>query len=870
MSLVQKRLPLAAAVATLVFSGQVGAQALEEVIVTAQKRAENLQDVPISVSTMSGEKIQDNTILNFAALADFVPSLHIADAPVNTNIYMRGIGSGNNRGFEQSVGMYLDGVYLGRGRQYRSALMDIERVEVLRGPQGTLFGKNTVAGAINIASASPIVGDGPSGEINASVEENGGSIYEGFIQGGGDTLAVRAAFRYRETDGYIYNAYLDQDEGATEEMGGRFTVVWEPSDTFSANFKYTNMQRDRDGAASATWRYLSPAERAQQVPNRSDFASTAYAIMDVFFPDFPGIAGRDFTTYKDNGYGRSKADGHGIGLKPENSDDTIENYSLSMSWDIGNGTLTSVTGFATYEYFDDVDVDWLPLQFIERRDIHDFEQFSQEIRWQSSIGDRFSYTVGGYYDDNELDMEGVVTVDTNFDGLFPLFAALANGFPAEAAPLMPQSLLAPLTTCDPTDPNTACLLGPIPGYGVYTAQQVARNHFFDQATESWAVFAQGTFDLTDTLRLTAGLRYTEEEKDATSVQKLGDDLCGLAGNLEGGSAGECASYNNWLPVVFADTFNTYNKNWAGSRKTDDLSPSLNLQWDVSDSTMLYVSWSEGFKSGGFSAADDGNPGNLPVGIPPIPLFGIDNGFQASSFVSTIPNEDFEFDDESVEAFEIGGKHEFLDGAMRINWAAFYSEYENLQTTIFKGVGFSVKNAASSEVQGVEVDWLFQLSEAVRVGANFAYLDATYGNFKDGPCNAIQLDIDELCGTPEGLTSNDLTGYRTLYASEWSGNAFIDLRMPLGRMELFGGIDMNYRSEFDSAGDADPYDVIPSYTKVNARIGLSGEFWEVMAYGRNIFDEAALQQSFDTPVLAGSHTLYMDEGAVFGVRGTLRF
>ena len=109
---------------------------LEEVIVTAQKRAESLQDVPISISTVSGEKIQDNTILNFAALADFVPSLHIADAPVNTNIYMRGIGSGNNRGFEQSVGMYLDGVYLGRGRQYRSALLDIERVEVLRGPQG--------------------------------------------------------------------------------------------------------------------------------------------------------------------------------------------------------------------------------------------------------------------------------------------------------------------------------------------------------------------------------------------------------------------------------------------------------------------------------------------------------------------------------------------------------------------------------------------------------------------------------------------------------------------------------------------------------------------------------------------------------------
>jgi outer membrane receptor protein involved in Fe transport len=369
---------------------------LEEVIVTAQKRAESLQDVPISISTVSGEKIQDNTILNFAALADFVPSLHIADASVNTNIYMRGIGSGNNRGFEQSVGMYVDGVYLGRGRQYRSGLMDIERIEVLRGPQGTLFGKNTVAGAINITSASPVVGDDTSGEINVSIEENGGSIAEGFLQGGSETFAARIALRGRETDGYVYNAFLEQDEGGIDEFGGRITLVWEPSDVFSANFKYSYMERERDGSNSATWRFLSPAERDAQVPKRSAFASTAYTMMDVFFPDFPAIAGKDFTTYKDNNYGQSKDDGIGIGLRPDSSEDEIENMSLSLTWELGGGTLTSVTGFAGYEYFDDVDVDWLPLQFIDRSDQHDFEQYSQELRWASDIGDRFSYTVGGY------------------------------------------------------------------------------------------------------------------------------------------------------------------------------------------------------------------------------------------------------------------------------------------------------------------------------------------------------------------------------------------------------------------------------------------------------------------------------------------
>jgi iron complex outermembrane receptor protein len=850
MSVVQKRLPLAAAVATLVFSGQVGAQALEEVIVTAQKRAENLQDVPISVTAMDGEKIQDNTIMNFSALADFVPSLHIAEASVNTNIYMRGIGSGNNRGFEQSVGMYLDGVYLGRGRQYRSALLDVERVEVLRGPQGTLFGKNTVAGAINISSASPIVGDGPSGEINASVEENGGAIYEGFVQGGGDTLAVRAAFRYRETDGYVYNAYLEENEGAIEETGGRLTVVWEPTDSFSANFKYTNMQRDRVGSNSASWLYLQEPERSDPtpgvgVPQRTAFASIAYLLMDVHFPDFPDIAGADFTTYKDNGYGRSKDDGIGIGLRPDSSEDELENYSLNMSWEIGGGTLSSVTGIAKYEYFDDVDVDWLPLQFIDRSDQHDFDQFSQEIRWAADIGDRFNYTVGAYYDDNELDMKGQVQIDTNFDGLTP--ATLGGA------------------------PNLLLLLG-LPGG--YNANQISRNHDFNQTTESWAVFAQGTFDLTDNLRVTAGLRYTEEEKEAVSDQKLGDSNCGMFGVPDTSLPGCENGYGYGLAVVQNVTFNTYNKYWTGTRKTDDLSPSVNVQWDVSDDSMLYASFSQGFKSGGFSATDDGEPGDYAV-----------SQLSPPGAISTVPNQDFEFDDESVDAFEVGGKHEFLDGAMRLNWAAFYSEYDNLQTTVFNGTSFSVKNAASSTVQGLEVDWLFQLSDAIRVGANFAYLDATYDDFRDGQCTALQLDASRpgpglpvTCGTPAAVADpnpgpysvNDISGYRTLYASEWSGNAFIDLRMPIGGMELFGGLDLNYRSEFDSAGDADPIDVIPSYTKVNARIGLSGDYWEVMAYGRNIFDEVAYQQSFDTPVLAGSHTRFMDEGAVFGVRGTLKF
>lgn len=177
----------------------------------------------------------------------------------------------------------------------------------------------------------------------------------------------------------------------------------------------------------------------------------------------------------------------------------------------------------------------------------------------------------------------------------------------------------------------------------------------------------------------------------------------------------------------------------------------------------------------------------------------------------------------------------------------------------------MKTTASSEAEGVEVDWLFQMTDAIRVGANAAYLDSTYRDFRDRLCDAIALDADPACSTPAGPTSNDLSGTRWLYASEWSGNAFIDVRLPVSNLGWFGGADVNYRSEFDSAADADPYDVIDSYTKVNVRTGVSADKWEIMAYGRNITDEAALQQSFDTPVLASSHALYVHEGAVSGVR-----
>ena len=250
---------------------------------------------------------------------------------------------------------------------------------------------------------------------------------------------------------------------------------------------------------------------------------------------------------------------------------------------------------------------------------------------------------------------------------------------------------------------------------------------------------------------------------------------------------------------------------------------------------------------------------------------------------TNPNDEFEFDDEEVDAYEIGGKHTLLDGAMTLNWAAFYTEYDNLQTAIFKGIGFGVTNAAASEITGIEIDTRWAVTENLMLGGNVAWLDAEYDEFPDAPCTAIQLDANPLCGTPDSPpvnpddptdpnwpANNDLSGESTLYASDYSASLFWDYTYPLTSVDLFLSGEVNYRDEFNSAGDNDPIDVVDDYTKVNLRLGVRAEHWEVMAYGRNIFDEAALQQSFDIPVLAGSHSYFMDEGAVFGLRGKYLF
>ncbi|MCW8833113.1 MAG: TonB-dependent receptor [Colwellia sp.] len=223
---------------------------LEVIQVTAQKRSQSLKEVPISVSAVSGADIENGQISDLTDLVEFVPGVHISKGPTNTSVNIRGIGSGFNRSFEQSVGMYIDDIYMGRARQFRAPFLDIERVEILRGPQGLLFGKNTIAGAINIVTKSPDVDEDLNGFINLRYEPKYGTSD---ISGAAtiplsDELAVRVAGKVSSSDGFIVNQ-MDGVNSALDDKLVRATFVWEPTASLSANLKLSHSTFEIEGAA---------------------------------------------------------------------------------------------------------------------------------------------------------------------------------------------------------------------------------------------------------------------------------------------------------------------------------------------------------------------------------------------------------------------------------------------------------------------------------------------------------------------------------------------------------------------------------------------------------------------------------------------
>jgi iron complex outermembrane recepter protein len=763
---------------------------LEEIIVTAQKREQSLQDVPVSVSVVTGESISKTGMANLDELSTHVPNLSITEGSQTTAITMRGLGSGINQGFEQSVGMFIDGIYAGRDRQFRSPFLDVAAVEVLRGPQGTLFGKNTIAGAINLTTAKP------SEEFEASIRASYEPEYdeysvEGIVSGGiAENLYGRLAVKQAESDGYVENTLTGRDGPSKVETVIRGTLVWEPTDDLRVTTKYETARHDVGGEAN--------------VIDQSGGWDALFTAAD------PAYDGSD-------DYSRSAA--------KEYSDNDSESLTVTIDYDIGEYTLTSITGYSGYEYDDVQDVDFSPLEMLTTSQEQEFDQWSQEIRLTSPLGDKFDFITGLYYQTSDLEHHRRMDTDIGvLAGGVPTFGTVGG----VSAPVNGASIAELLEAAAftggmlPLNKSAAILASATQGL------ESSRVADYQQDSETWAVFGQGTWHVQENLHLTLGLRYTKESKEAKRSLVLTD--YGTETPLD-------PVADAFKIALQGSVFKVSDFNIKDDKTVENLSPSLKLQYDLSDDVMLYASVSKAFKSGGF-----GETGSI---------------------------DKFDFDDEEALAFEVGGKLHIMDGRGSLNFALFHTNYEDLQVSAFVGDGFVVDNAAEATSQGVEIDGVFRVTEELTMTASMAYLDATYDEFSNASCTMAQIQAFVGAGTCQ----QDLKGETLAFAPEWSANIGLNHITNVGNnLELHSNLNLNFVDEQYLAQDLDEQTLEESHVTVNGRIALGSADgnWELALVGKNLTDEEIRTFSNDIPLMDGAFFTYMAPPRTVAVQFSLAY
>jgi iron complex outermembrane recepter protein len=378
----------------IVSCSSLNAAVIEEIIVTATKREESLLEVPVAVSVISGVTLDNGSINNLQELTLRMPSVMMSEAQAATNIFIRGVGSGQNYGFEQSVGMFIDGAYFSRSRAYRNPFFDVERVEVLKGPQTVLFGKNVVSGAFNVSSR------GPTEEWEKSVTayydpEYDGVEFSGIVSGPvSDDVGIRVAARYSDVDGYLKNSLPGApDPYQREQYQVRGTVQWDITPDFTATLKGELSEYDIKGGYATQPGFLSPAHLAlTQANDPNAEANFDYRV------SVPSPVGDPLF---DNLFNNTNT----------------ENVTLTLDWDVGNHQLTSVTSYVAFDFEALTNNDHTNLRVVAGPQRQDSETFSQELRIASTQDQFLEYIAGVYYSDDKYKTRLQATVDLSQSGL---------------------------------------------------------------------------------------------------------------------------------------------------------------------------------------------------------------------------------------------------------------------------------------------------------------------------------------------------------------------------------------------------------------------------------------------------------------------
>jgi iron complex outermembrane receptor protein len=779
-----------------------------EIIVTATLRKENLQKVPIAVTAVSGDALEKRGINDLKSLDNVTPSFSLQTANNESGtaqIRIRGIGtSGNNIGLESAVGIFLDGVYLSRPSVALGDLVDLEQVEVLRGPQGTLFGRNTSSGALNIRTHKPAL-DQVEGFANLTY----GNFDHYSVQMGAsvpviaDKLAVRVSGAWRKRDGWVVDAAGDDNYNRNRYLV-RGQLYWEPNPNVSLRLIADYSKSNENCCAPVV------------IKEGSYVAAGIYTAVGLPANGGVAISGPEAVKQR-----------RAPSLDPFNDDQRQWGLSGELNWQIGDAALTAITSYRDYRSTTTSDSDVSELSVLVGPGAANdpagrlpgytrVKTFSQELRLAgSAFDDRLDYLVGAYFVDERIEQLQSFAFGPDFQRYISTVLK-SVGVPG-------------------TNPARDIFAGGVEANGTYA------NNLFHQSGQNWSLFTNNTFHVTDAIGFNFGLRYSNDRKRGTFDQiSASSDACSaVAANLPNLPAslrplGSAVVSLTCFPLAakvgaFANAPVEFDRKF----KDEQLVYTLKLTAELGSNTNSYASYSRGYKAGGF---------NLD---PTAAIGGASPAFKA----------------EKVSAYELGIKSQLLDRALTVNLALFHQDFSDFQLLEFTGVQYLTFNVPKVKSTGAELEFTARVSPEFTLTGGLTYTDARYPKDCGGPNPAPQ--VATLCGqvmqnAPEWVTtmaadySKDI-GSKLNFGFNASARMESDRRTaPQALLNVAAGTGTEGPTLNQIKG---PYDIQDGNVKVNLRAGLGDQdgLWRVELWANNVFNVQTWGIVSNTP-LRGVGTL----------------
>ena len=883
-------------------------QEVEEILVTATRREESIQDIPVAVSAFAGEDLESRGVQDLYGLQEVSPSISVYSSNSTSNggtLRIRGVGTtGNNPGLEAAVGTFVDGVYRSRAGQAFSDFVDIDRVEVLRGPQGTLFGKNTSAGALQIITKKPefeqssmvALSAGDFGTIKVQASATGPLI--------DDRLAYRLSVNYHERDGYYEDNFTDDAYDRRDRYTIKGQLQWQ-GDTWDNRLILDYTDKDED---------CCPAKFHSVNFDEQGPSSTTRGILNL--GEAPGVIVNDFLAATGRPAERGEDDESwdvGVNFDPfeEVEDKGIQNqfnWSINDRW-----SLSSITSYREFDVERGQDIDFTGADLLQPQYTDEsFENFSQELQLQFN-SDRASYLVGAYiYTEDIVTDEAIRLAADGAVFLGRYILGLADG---GTGALLSGTPTPPFGTTTGSglgtyNPATRTLGGddtPRPNFQEHDGYAAD----YAQETDGWSIFTHNTFDLTEKLTLTVGARYSKETKDAITRINGVEPVQGTERDLLAAMLRDEFNEAHCTGIVFVGSLCNI-VSWEDKETEKEWTGTVSLSWAVTDDVNLYASVSRGYKAGGFNLdqqaiemdsfatflatggdarflSDSGLASDVPQAV--IDATGDPQGrngltqFECGSAGGvTNPSiahldcaffdDDHRFDPEFVDAYEVGMKGQFLNGRLTTNIAVFYSDFEDFQLNTFTGTGFLISNTNEMISKGVEFEGSWILTDGVLWSLGITYADARYGDDLNDPRTETELFLDQEFALMEDWASlESIEGRQITHAPYWQGSTSLFAEQPVSdRLFAYGNLNVGFRGAHNTGSDLKNQKDVSDEVLVNLQLGLraADDRWDFQVWARNLFDNHIETLVFNSVLQGGSFSTFLAPPRMVGATLRMNF